>query len=379
MARTHGIAIVVLIVAGTSAWFLASAGDPLAPPLPATTPNDAAPLPSNPLPAGGRTTVGDPTAGPVAGSRPGEGGDRPDAGGEPPAPAATPPNVQLAVLDLAERAPIARFRWTFAAEGAAPIRGDATDGSAAVALPPGAAGSLLVEADGFAAATRTLTVPAAGAPLLPLEFRLERSLAAAGVTVSAHAPDGTPVARLRIDLWQLPADAPPLPAGADPQHEPLWKRGGQGENGVFALPSLAPGRYALRAQPVDGSDAALPLQPWRREFAFAGHEAVPLAAAFSPGVVLAIAADDAVAELQLTALVQTATGPWPVQWRSQRPSGSIAIGTDVLVLPGRATTLLALPPADYRIELRQGDAVVPLIAEPTSDRDRRCFRAVLPR
>src|SRR5262249_53702741 len=159
----------------------------------------------------------------------------------------------------AHKAPLPLFRWTFAMATEAPLRGQGHDGVAELHLPAASAGHLLVEADGMLAHDRAISVPRALAPALQLDVYLEPKPVATGVSLVARDAQGAPVTRLRIDVWQLPADEAPGADATDPAADPLWKRSADAPDGVFTLPSLAPGNYALRAQPVDRDDVALPL------------------------------------------------------------------------------------------------------------------------
>jgi len=374
MGRIHAVAILLAIGGGTALWLSLARPDDVAPPLD-TGPGarDAARPAPDPAARVGRTEVAGATADTPAAPTP------QDAGTAAPGPAATAANVLLRASDLAHKAPLPRFRWTFAAAAGAALRGQGHDGVAELQLPAASAGHLLVEADGMLAHDRAITVPAALAPALQLDVYLEPKPVATGVSLVARDAQGAPVTRLRMDLWQLPADAAPTADDAtDPAADPLWKRGADAADGVFTLPSLAPGNYALRAQPVDRDDVALPLQPWRTRFSFAGHEALPFQVAFVAGIVLRIDGDGSGEEQLCDVTVATVAGQQPVAWRSRAASGRTVVGADVVVLPGAASTLLALPLADYRVELQRDGQPVALTPVDVTGAVRT-FRASPPR
>ena len=376
MGRIHAIAILLAIGGGTAMWLSLSRSDDVAPPLER---GPAARDPARPAPEPAARVDRTDVAGGTADKAPAPSAPQ-EAGTAAPGAAVTAANVLLRAGDLAHKSPLPRFRWTFAAATGAALRGQGSDGVAELHLPAASAGHLLVEADGMLAHDRTITVPAALAPALQLDVYLEQKPVATGVSLVARDPQGAPVTRLRIDLWQLPADAAPTADTADPAGEPLWKRGADAADGVFTLPSLASGNYALRAQPVDRDDVALPLQPWRTRFAFAGNEALPFEVAFAAGVVLRIDGDgNGNGEEQLCDVtVATAAGQQPVAWRSRAATGRSVVGADVVVLPGAASTLLALPPGDYRVELQCAGKPVALTPADVAGAVRT-YRAALPR
>ena len=189
-----------------------------------------------------------------------------------------------------------------------------------------------------------------------------------------------PVDRLRIDLWSLAAGAADPVPGIDPKAHTMWSRVGTDAAGRFGLPTLEAGRYALRAQPCNEDGTPQPLQPQRRVFSFAGHEAVPLTMQFAQGVVLAVEGDNAaVAAREFRAVVRGNDGAQQtVVWRSITARGAV-VATNSLTLPQRATTLLALPIENYALELLAGSQPVIAIPVPGTNNLQRSFRATLPR
>jgi hypothetical protein len=373
MGRAHALVVLAAIAGGTGLWVGLSLDEA---PVPLDLGNDtrASTEPTQPKPDGdaARARV----------QRPVDAPPEPVGSGEPstiPAPPAEAGTVELLVRDLAGRQAVAAFRWRFLQEDAEPRLGTGQHGAAALHLPRAATGRLFVEAEGMEPAEQELRVPAAGAPPLRVELFLAPRATASGVVLDAKDDRGGPVTRLRLDLWKLPTPQQ-TPVLDDPEGEPLWKRTFAADDGLFRLTALAAGDYALRAQPVDEHGVALPLQPWRHAFSFAGHEAVPLVAEFRPGVVLSIAAETG-APLVLRATVTTAAGPRPVWWRSRRGEETPVVGIDVVELPGRATTLLALPPGDYAVALQHDGVPVALHAAPlpaAASPGVRAFTAVLP-
>ncbi len=388
MARLHGIAVLFAIAGGTALWFALSTGDEVAPPLPPSSDRPAGPRPTHAVPTDDARAVVPPAAADAA--VPGPTADQPTT----PTPAAAPTptavaaNVELLVRDLVRKQPVVAFRWTFHPLGGAPMHGHTTadpittavapaPGRADLELPPATRGELQVEAEGLAAHAVTIAVPRRLAAPLQVEVFLAPLPTEAGVVLAARDQRGQPIERLRIDLWSLRPTMPPVAPDCDPEHDPLWQRSGSAGDGTFVLPSLVAGSYALRAQPIDADDVALPLQPVRRQFAFAGNEAVPFDCVFVPGIVLEVTAEAGL-ELQLAATVATRAATVPVWWRSRTTAGPPRVGKDTLVLPGRATSLLALPIGDYDLSLRSGD--VPMVLQPQAATDGvRTFRAILPR
>ncbi|MGE3353336.1 MAG: hypothetical protein AB7O84_16475 [Planctomycetota bacterium] len=389
MARIHGIVVLAAIAAGTGLWFaMIRGGDDVAPPLPSTAPPADA---GEGLDPPDQLRTGDPVR--VAADRPTttSGSTNPAAPADDPvvgaptvattdAPAA---NVELHVLHLVGRAPVDAFRWSYQrADGSPPLHGDGASGRAALALPAGTVGRLLVEAADLEAETRPLQVPGATAPPTRVDLALAPRAAASGVTLRARAPDGAPVTRLRLDVWRLQPGEEFAAATDDHDGEPMWSRVGGADDGAFALPTLAADSYALRAQPVDEDGAPLPLQPWRHRLAFAGHEAVALVAQFAAGVVLQVqvAPDGGAPVLVRAEVTDPARGVLPVAWRSVRDDATPTVGRSVVELPGRATTLLALPPGAYALRLELDGAALALQPDHAAgDPGRRAFTATLPR
>jgi hypothetical protein len=381
MARAHGIALLVTIAAGAGFWLWAAHDDS------GTAPPPVRPE-ASPSPTAARTPVDTAVAreplAPADAPRPGAAPSTklppqaPDEG-----PVAEPAAVDLQVRDAATKEAIAAFRWRFRpADGATDeLKGKGTAGAVGIALPARARGELFVEADGYQPESRPVQVPAIlGAPQ-QLALFLTRTQARVGVTLVAHDDQSAPVARLRLELWQLAPNAADPPAGTDPTDPPLWSRIGTGDEGTFHLPDLPVGRLALRAQPVDEHGDALPLLPWRAVFAFGGVEAVDYAVDFLPGVVLVLTADDdQQPAVVLGCTVRNRAGePVPIVWRSRRDERAAAsLGGDRVSLPGRATTALALPLGDYTLELAHGDATFAATATGGEGRVRN-YTARVPR
>ena len=183
---------------------------------------------------------------------------------------------------------------------------------------------------------------------------------AAGVTIEAATANGAPVARLRIDLWQLRPEDQGLAAGDEPAHEPLWKRAFAAADGRHQLPPLPMGDFLLRAQPIDETGWALPLLPESRRFAYGGNEQLTLTAAFRAGLVLRLEAEADGRPPRLCQIeVRDQDGPRPVRWH-QRSDERNVTAMDAALLPGRAESAVALPAGPYALEVRFGDAVLPL-------------------
>lgn len=356
MARTHGIAILSLIALGTAAWFLVCTPEEDAPPLPPSATNE--PTAETPPPAdqaSGRTRVEQQS--PVEPTRPAANAP----GVAPPPAAAAPANVVLVVRDRASHEALDPFAWRFVSRGGDAQRGDGRGGQAELSLPS-IAGTLLVESPGHRPETVELTPPAADAPARRVELFLASRAPATGVALTLRSSQGEVVTRARIDLWQLAADAPALAANEDPRSEPLWKRQFEDAEGLFAIEELAPGRYALRAQPVDENGFAMALQPARFVFEFFGHESIPLRADLPVGQVLRLLQDgDETTERQVSIVVRGANDEIrSVLFRSVDAAGKVATGFDVARVPGRVESVVALPPQELRVEVFLGEQSLPV-------------------
>ena len=353
MARTHAVVVLATIALGTGLWFWASQPEPDAPPLPEVQAPAATDQPRAIDGATARSRV-EPTVSDATPAPSHAAADATPANG-------TAHNVTLLVYDLNDHTPLPAFTWQFVGNGSEPQRGSGENGRADLRFSPSTSGQLLVESPLMEAHTRRLDVPSADMPPLQVDVFLPRRAAATGVTLVARDTDGAAVPRLRLDLW-LMTEAQPFPAAnTDPTEEPLWKRIGEDAEGLFVLPTIVAGRYVLRAQPIDADGWAKSLQPKRFQFAFAGHEAVPLDARFVYGHVLRIEANDdggPVAQFTVStnAAGATASGIW---WQSRDRDGRTVVARDTVMLPGRVESLLALPPAYYELQLRAGDRVLP--------------------
>lgn len=373
--------LLLLLVAAVGAGILAlwwpGSPDPAAPP--AGTPSGPAVAPE-PAPAPERiaATVPAATAGAVA--EPDHGEAAPPPTQAPAVPAAS--TCELVVRDLAQRTKVPAFRWRFVPDHGEPLRGDGTEGEARLPLPPGRTGALLVEADGYGPESQRIAVPAPGAEPLQLQVFLLASLPLAEVTIRATDPLGEPVSALRIDLWRQPRPDASADHGSgqgrDPAAPPLWTRIGLAADGVFRLPALEPGSFLLRAQPCDEEGLPLPLLPWRRAFAFGGDAAVPLEHAFAAGQTLSLeASEDGRGLRECEVVARDAAGtPIPTLWRSRRADGTFVVSDHVVLLPGRATTVLALPPV-HELEVRSSGSVLAVTEQP-GRRGVRAFAVGLP-
>jgi hypothetical protein len=271
--------------------------------------------------------------------------------------------VTLLVRSVTDRRELARFSWRFQAYGGAGAKGDGENGRADLPLPRGVRGQLYVEAEGKQPQAVEVEVPQPNRPAAQVELFLADAAMLAGVTLQMRDEQQQIVPRARLDLWQLTAETAALPPQEDPAHQPLWKRIGEDVGGALTLPEIPPGDYALRAQPVDEGGWALPLLPQRFRFTFRGGEAVPLAATFAKGIVLAIeCADDGGEPMQFDVTTRLASGgdPVPVQWQSLSKDNRTANGRDVALLPGRAQCAIALPIGNYAIEVRRGETLLQL-------------------
>lgn len=298
-----------------------------------------------------------------------------EAGAEPAAPPAT---VLLRVHDLAAREVVPEFRWRFVPERGGAQHGAGQDGRAGLPLGDGA-GFLLVEAEGFLPASQRVESLPPPAPAQQLDVFLTRTAPLTGVTLAATAPDGAPVERLRIDLWQSDPGTP-TPPGTDPDRSPLWTRIGVGENGTFRLPDVEPGDYLLRAQPCGEDGAPLPLLPWRTGFAFTGGNAVPLAHAFAPGCVLRLEAPARPGPpVECRVVVRAADGSEIESlWRSTDGTGAAVVSRRTVLLPGVATVVLALPSAVFAVEVTRQGTPLPLSERPQDGSRVRTFDVRVP-
>lgn len=380
MARIHGIVVLVAIAGGTALWFAATQGDGVAPPLPAPAEQpDSTQRTERPDAAAARSRVETPAKGNEKAPEP-VAGEKVDA----PIPSEVAPPaapVELSVRSLTDRTPIERFAWRFLPDSGSATKGEGEAGLAWLPIARGARGKLLVEADGRQSHVQPLVAPAADEPALRIELFLADVAQLAGVTLQLVDHKGEPVARARIECWAVDEGALSLDANQDPTHSPLWKRVGDATDGALTLPDLAPGKYALRAQPVDGDGFALPLLPQRFRFAFRGGEALPLRATFTPGIVLRLVGpgDGAAPEtVDVTTRPLAGGDAIPTPWQSLGADGRVSFGNDVVALPGEARTALALPPAAYSVELRRGAATQTFVPGPTQD-GTTTFAVAIPR
>ena len=360
MARAHGIAIVSLIAIGTASWLILAQQDesPLPPDNSGQMPPDEAESP--PVIEPQRTAVGRAHID-VTGSD-----ETPKTSAdvtEPTAPEPPPeaqPNVQLVVLQRAEQGfahePVKQFRWRYQPAGSPAVKGPGPD-NGMLTLPAGTRGVLLVEADGFTPDRQRVEIPAESTAPLVIDIFLDPQARQSGVWISARDPLGAGVEQLCIDLWRLPADQPDPAPGIDPKGRTMWTRIGKAPGGRCRLPNLDAGRYALRAQPCDADGTPLPLLPQRSVFRFTGNEHIPLQYDFLPGQVLTIESQNGSGQEQkLRATVRSRDGSQvPVWWRSHPPQGTPRVSLNSVTMPGRATSLLALPRDDYALQLTDDD------------------------
>lgn len=379
MARSHGIAVVLTIFGGATFWlWSALRSEPDAPPLPpvptASERAQDAPIEQ----ASSRAIERKAEAKPLAPVEPPK--TTPPAPTPPPATIAAVVTAVVQVSDLTDRTLIPAFRWTFRSDGKDDLRGSGKDGHADLALPFGAQGALFVEAEGYGPERVTVTLPALASAPIPVDVFLTRNQALVGVTISARDDQAAPIARLRLDLWQIPGSTADPAVGSDPTTKPLWTRIGNGTEGSFRLPDLPAGRLALRAQPVDDRGDALPLLPWRQVFAFSGSESVPFVIDFQRGLVLSLsAAADGKPEAECAITLRRGGEGIAAVWRSRTDEqGPGTLGQDLATLPGTALTALAVPPGDYSIEVAIG-AQTAQATFAGNDGQKRLFTIRLPR
>lgn len=354
MARSHGIVVLSLIALGTASWLALARPDDDAPPLPdptapppAATPAERADL------ADGRTRVEAAPRNPA----PTPTLPPPDPG----AVAADRANVVLAVRDRATHADLEPFAWRFVGRGLEAMRGNGKAGLVELRLPA-VPGTLLVESPEHRPETLEFTPPGPDAPARRIDLFLASRAPATGVALTLRGSNGEVVTRVRIDLWQLEANAPAPAQGEDPRYEPLWKRQFEDVDGLFGIEELAAGRYALRAQAIDEAGWAAPMQPARFAFEFHGHEAVPLRAQMPLGQVLRVLQDgDETTERQISLAVRAANGEGrSIPFRSVDAAGRVATGYDVARVPGRVESLFALPPQELQLEAFFGEKALPV-------------------
>ena len=358
MAQAHGIAIISLIAIGTASWLLLAqpAEAPLPPEVGRQGPEndpDATPVIEPQRAAAGRREIdvtGAAETNKTSGAEPEDEPESNKVEAEP------EPNVQLVVLQRAEQGfahePVQQYRWRYQPAGSPALNGPgAEDGQ--LLLPAGTRGLLLVEADGFTPDRQEIEVPAQGAPPLIVDIFLDAAARQTGIWITARDSMGAGVERLRIDIWRLPDDQPDPAPGIDPQGRTMWSRIGDAPGGRCRLPNLDAGRYALRAQPCEADGTPLPLLPQRSVFRFTGSEHIPLQYDFAPGQVLTIDSQGGSgAPQKLQAIVRGRDGSQlPVWWRSQTPEGPSRVSLNSVTMPGRASSLLALPRDDYALQL----------------------------
>jgi hypothetical protein len=249
--------------------------------------------------------------------------------------------------------------WRFRS-GADTLRGSVDGREVGLDLLPGAAGELAVEAEGFQPWLQQLVVPAVASEPLRVDVGLQRIASQSGVILTfTDEAAGTPVDRLRVEVWKLESPAADPVPGTDPPGNPLWSRTREQPDGIYRLPDLQPGRYALLATAVDADGMPKPLQSFRSVLAFTGSEAIPLAASRPGGAVVRYtlsAADGSPRKLRVRTRDSSGAGR-AVLWRSKTPAG-VSIATDSIEAPGLAAPHEALPSGPWTIELLLGDTVL---------------------
>lgn len=263
------------------------------------------------------------------------------------------PNVTLLVRHSRNRAPVAAFRVTARHAGAI-VRVDGVDGHAALALPAGASGELLVEADGQVPWQQPLQAPGAASPARHLEVFLDPSMVASGIELIARTLDRTPVADIRVEAVTLEAAAETIDWAAGKR---LWSRRAADAEGRYRLPELAPGRYAIRLQATEADGTLLPLLPFERIFELTGSNGYREDIVLEPGCLLTLDLVDASGKSfdpSRTAIaidLRLAGGPAVSRRWHQFAARGLAAAIDGLPGTGPAFLNAALAPGHYALQV----------------------------
>lgn len=257
-------------------------------------------------------------------------------------------NVALRVRSVAAHADVEEFSWRFR-HGATTLRGEGRQGRAAMHLPPGGTGQLLVEAPGFAPVTIDVTAPAAERPTTTVDAFLAAAAQATGITLLVHDTARQPIPHVRVDAWPLQpqSDRDAFHLGAS-----LWARRSAAADGRYVLPELPPGEYGIRVLATDEDFLVLPLLPYLRTFTLTGSSGHLEDVTLEPGCLPEFDLYDATgAELDPASvgavrlqLHLPGGAPVPRLW-TQPVLGPSTVVVDAL--PGRGTVTLAQAvPAD---------------------------------
>lgn len=369
--RVVAIVVLALVVAAAAGFWLLRDGEPSAPP-------GAAPaVPPAPLePAAPAVSERSAVAGEAArGEQPKRAGENTPQPAAPAAPAGAasgeaPVTVVLQVHDLTSRTLLPAFRWRFVAPSGT-ARGEVQGGRGELALPGGAVGELLVEADRMQPSTTRLQVPAPPAAARRLDVFLEAAPTATGITLHVTDVAQRPIENVRVDAFALDADNRDAAWHLGP---PLWQRRAAAPDGRYRLPALPPGEYGILLTAVDADGAPLPLLPYRHRFALTGSngfvEDVPL----EPGCLFRLELVEAdgtaldPARRGVVGLDLRPTGGEPIRrkWVVDALGAAFASAIDVLPGVGTVFTAEAVAPGSYTLTVTIGGterASVPLLLQ----------------
>lgn len=352
--RAAALVFVALLVGAVAYWAFADR-PPLVLPVDPDAPATAGPIEPAPAQQGERVAVTPPPTAPPA-TPPA----KPELGVLPPPQVAATPNVVLNVRDLVSRQPVAAFRWRFQ-NSRGTWKGDGADGRAELALEASAVGTLLLEADGLQPLSKDgVIVPTPPQAALQLDLFLAPQGVATGITLMVHDTGLQPIARVRVDAFQL-ADAK-----AEGWHlgRALWARMAEAKDGKYQLPALEPASYGLQVVALDGNGEPLPLLPFRRAFAVTGSngflEDVPL----EPGALLGLEIVDSAGQgfdptKQGTTRLSLhfAGAPHVARKWISRQGQAAATAVDALPGIGRAELAEAIPGGPYELEITVNGAL----------------------
>ncbi len=352
--RAAALVFVALLVGAVAYWAFADR-PPLVLPVDPDAPATAGPIEPAPAQQGERVAVTPPPTAPPA-TPPA----KPELGVLPPPQVAATPNLVLNVRDLVSRQPVAAFRWRFQ-NSRGTWKGDGADGRAELALEASAVGTLLLEADGLQPLSKDgVIVPTPPQAALQLDLFLAPQGVATGITLMVHDTGLQPIARVRVDAFQL-ADAK-----AEGWHlgRALWARMAEAKDGKYQLPALEPASYGLQVVALDGNGEPLPLLPFRRAFAVTGSngflEDVPL----EPGALLGLEIVDSAGQgfdptKQGTTRLSLhfAGAPHVARKWISRQGQAAATAVDALPGIGRAELAEAIPGGPYELEITVNGAL----------------------
>lgn len=305
--------------------------------------------------------------------------------------ATSPPPTTLAVdvRDAASGARIAAFGWRFTT-AREQYQGEVQDGAvAALQLPPGQRGSLLIEAPGMQPHEEAdLLVPSPPSAPRSLTIRLLPAVTAEGITLLVQDLDGRPLAHVEVAAFALGQpghDNERLDDKSWPFGQPLWTRRADSVDGRYRLPQLPAGRYGVRVAAVDAAGEALALQSFHHTYTLTGSNGFVEEAVLEPGCALRlelVAIDGSAfdpSRHRTTRLTVTRPGQDTAarQWTARAADGRLVRQLDAVPATGVIWPTDPLPPGVYTFELVT-DGVLRAQQPLTLRAERQHVRVIVP-